>query len=340
MRVDDYNFDLPETLIAQHPTLVRDQSRLLVYNRQEDRVTDHVFEDLSKILTSDDFLVFNNSKVIPARIFGSRENKDEHVEFLLLKSLGDDQWEAMARPGKKAKIGSRFYFGKDLALEVIGIYPDGIRKVQLYYDGILYEILDKIGSMPLPPYIHEKLKDPNRYQTIYAKDPGSAAAPTAGLHFTERLLQGLSDQGIGMANVSLHVGLGTFRPIMVDDAEKHKMHEEHFSISEEDAQKIEQARKNGKNIVAVGTTTVRTLEAVMNQHGKIIPCTDSTNIFIYPGYEYKIVNKLITNFHLPKSTLLMLVSALLTREKVLELYRYAVEKEYRFFSFGDAMLIE
>lgn len=338
ININDYDFDLPEELIAQHPLEHRDDSKLLFYNRDNKTISDKKFSDIVDLLDNGDILVLNNSKVIPARIFGARQGKNEKVEFLLLNEVEKDIWKCLCKPGKKAKIGTKFYFGERLSAEVLDFDEEGIRTIKMYYDGVLLEILEEIGTMPLPPYIHEKLEDQNRYQTVYAKIPGSAAAPTAGLHFTNELLQKIKDKGIEVEYITLNVGLGTFKPVTEENAENHKMHEEDYFITEDVANKINLAKKNGKKIVAVGTTTVRTLESAVKD-GVLQSGHHSTNIFIYPGYEFKIVDSLITNFHLPKSTLIMLVSAIIGRENTLDIYKYAVDNKYRFFSFGDAMFI-
>lgn len=336
--INDYDFELPEDLIAQHPLEKRDDSKLLVYDREKQSITDKHFSDIVDLLDEGDILVLNNSKVIPARIYGCREGKDESVEFLLLHEVEKDIWTCLCKPGKKAKVGSIFYFGDKLSIEVLSYDEEGIRTVKMHYNDVLLEILEEIGTMPLPPYIHEKLKDQNRYQTVYAKIPGSAAAPTAGLHFTEDLIKRIKEKGIEMEYITLNVGLGTFKPVTERNAENHKMHEEEYYISEEVADKINHAKKSGKKIVAIGTTTVRTLESAVKD-GELQAGHHSTSIFIYPGYKFKMVDSLVTNFHLPKSTLIMLVSAIIGREKTLEIYKYAVNNRYRFFSFGDAMFI-
>lgn len=335
---EDFNFDLPDRLIAQHPEEKRDESRLLVVNRKNNEIEDKKFKDIVEYLNPGDTLVINETKVMPARIFGHRPGKDEIIEVLLLKRK-DKKWECLVRPGKKMKIGREIIFSDELRGKVVDIKDDGQRIIELEYDGILEEILDRIGNMPLPPYIHEKLKDKNRYQTIYAKNYGSAAAPTAGLHFTNDLLEKIKNKGINIAKLTLHVGLGTFRPVKSDNILDHKMHEESYFIDKKNADIINEAIKNDKRVIAVGTTSVRTLESIYRDYGEIKECSDSTDIFIYPGYEFKVVDGLITNFHLPESTLIMLVSAFWEREKVLETYKYAVENEYRFFSFGDAMFL-
>ena len=340
IRVDDYDFDLPEELIAQTPLKERDKSRLMVVDKKGSEPKDYVFSDLVDLLDEGDILVFNDSRVIPARLFGHRKDKEEKVEFLLLKELGDDRWQCLSKPGKKAKVGTEFFFGDELSLVVDEVDEEGLRYVTLKYDGILYEILDRLGTMPLPPYIHEKLEDQEMYQTVYAKDPGSAAAPTAGLHFTDELLEKLKNKGIEELFITLNVGLGTFRPVTSEFIEDHKMHEELYTVSEEVAAKINAAKKAGKKVVAVGTTTIRTLESAADENGEVRAGSRWTNIFIYPGYKFKVVDKLITNFHLPKSTLLMLISAVMGRENALHAYKIAVDRKYSFFSFGDAMFIE
>ena len=340
MTTDDFDYDLPKELIAQTPLLKRDESKLLVLDRETGDVTHKKFYDIIDYLNPGDALVINDTKVIPARIIGEKVDTGAVIELLLLKDLGDT-WECLAKPQKRLKVGTVISFGKgDLKAEVVEIKDEGITIVKLLYDGILMEILEQLGSMPLPPYIHEKLKDRDRYQTVYAKDYGSAAAPTAGLHFTEELLQRIEDKGIKIVHVTLHVGLGTFRPVMVTDVKKHKMHTEHFIVSKEAADTLNAVKESGKRIIAVGTTSVRTLETIMQNNSKFVPMTGDTSIFIYPGYEFKAIDGLITNFHLPKSTLVMLVSAFASREKILNAYQIAIENDYRFFSFGDAMFIK
>ena len=340
MKTDDFDYELPKELIAQTPLLKRDESRLLVLDKESGEVTHKKFYDIIDYLNPGDALVINDTKVIPARIVGEKVDTGAVIELLLLKDLGDS-WECLAKPQKRLKIGTIVSFGDGkLKAEVTEIRDEGITVVKLIYDGILMEILDSLGSMPLPPYIHEKLKDKDRYQTVYAKDYGSAAAPTAGLHFTEELLKKINDKGIKIVHVTLHVGLGTFRPVMVDDVKNHKMHSEHFIITKEAADTLNNVRKNGKRIIAVGTTSVRTLETVMQNNNEFVPMVGDTEIFIYPGYKFKAIDALITNFHLPKSTLVMLVSAFASREKILNAYKIAVNEKYRFFSFGDAMFIK
>lgn len=345
MKVSDFNYNLPKELIAQHPLENRDESRLMVLNREKQTIEHKIFKDIIEYLEPGDCLVINNTKVIPARLYGIKENKTNehepaHVEFLLLKSLGDDIWEVMVRPGKKLKTGTKVTFGEGLLkAEILEMLDNGNRKVKFYYEGIFNEILDQIGLMPLPPYITEKLKDKDRYQTVYAKYEGSAAAPTAGLHFTPELLEKISKKGVEIANVTLHVGIGTFRPVKVEKIEEHEMHTEHFYIKQEDADKINNAKKNGKKVIAVGTTSCRVLETVADENGMLKETEGDTSIFIYPGYKFRCIDKLITNFHLPESTLIMLVSALAGKDYIMKAYEEAVNDQYRFFSFGDAMLI-
>lgn len=338
MKKSDFYFDLPEELIAQHPIKDRDQSRLLLVNRKDGEISHKHFTDIVEYLNEGDTIVLNETKVMPARIYGHRPGKDEKIEVLLLKRQGDT-WQCLVKPGKKMKVGNEIIFSDKLKGQVVDIIEDGIRLIDLSYDGIFEEILDEIGQMPLPPYIHEELKDKNRYQTIYAKYYGSAAAPTAGLHFTEDLLNKLKEKNVNIAKLTLHVGLGTFRPVKEDDILDHKMHEEVYKIDKENADLIRQTRENGKRVIAVGTTSVRTLESVYKKHGKIVEDSGSTDIFIYPGVEIKAVDGIITNFHLPESTLIMLVSAFWDRENILKVYDQAVKEKYRFFSFGDAMFL-
>lgn len=338
MKKSDFYFDLPEELIAQHPIKDRDQSRLLLVNRKDGEISHKHFKDIVDYLNEGDTIVLNETKVMPARIYGHRPGKDEHIEVLLLKRDGNT-WQCLVKPGKKMKVGNEIIFSNKLKGQVVDIIEDGIRLIDLSYDGIFEEILDEIGQMPLPPYIHEELKDKNRYQTIYAKYYGSAAAPTAGLHFTEDLLNKLKEKKVNIAKLTLHVGLGTFRPVKEDDILDHKMHEEVYKIDKENADLIRQTRENGKRVIAVGTTSVRTLESVYKKHGQIVEDSGSTDIFIYPGVEIKAVDGIITNFHLPESTLIMLVSAFWDRENILKVYDQAVKEKYRFFSFGDAMFL-
>ena len=339
MKVSDFNYFLPEELIAQVPIKDRDASRLMVLNKKEKTLEHKEFKDIIDYLEPGDCLVRNNTKVIPARLYGKKET-GANVEFLLLKNIEGDIWESIVRPGNKLHVGTKVIFGDGkLVAEVLDIMPGGTRKVKFEYDGIFNEILDEIGLMPLPPYIHESLKDRDRYQTVYAKYNGSAAAPTAGLHFTDELLKRIEENGVDIANVTLHVGIGTFRPVKEDEVEKHDMHSEHFYIKEEDAEKINKAKRNGKRVIAVGTTSCRVLESVADENGMVHQTENDTKIFIYPGYKFKCMDALITNFHLPQSTLLMLVSAFSDREFILKAYEEAVKEKYRFFSFGDAMFI-
>ncbi len=339
MKTSDFYYDLPKEFIAQTPTEPRDHAKLLVYDRQTKVIQHKHFYDLPDYLKKGDCLVINETRVLPARLLGVREDTNSFIEFLLLKRIDADTWEILARPGKKAKPGKRFKFGDKLFAEVIDVKDDGNRIIKFEYDGIFEEILDQLGSMPLPPYITEKLEDKEMYQTVYSKEVGSAAAPTAGLHFTPELLKKISDMGVEIVPVLLHVGLGTFRPVQVDDVLNHKMHSEYYSVSEDAATKINNCRKNGGRIISVGTTSCRTLESVTDTNGIVIPSSGDTDIFIYPGYKFKAVDCLITNFHLPESTLLMLVSALCSKEEIFTIYESAKENNYKFFSFGDAMII-
>ena len=340
MQVSDFNYDLPEELIAQVPIKQRDESRLMVLDRQKQTIEHKVFKDIIDYLEPGDCLVRNNTKVIPARIYGRKET-GANVEFLLLNNIEGDIWECIVRPGNKLHVGAKVIFGDGvLKAEILDTMPGGTRKVKFYYDGIFNEILEQIGLMPLPPYIHEELKDRDRYQTVYAKYDGSAAAPTAGLHFTPELLEKIEAKGVKIANVTLHVGIGTFRPVKEEKVEDHEMHSEHFYIKEEDVEKINNTKKAGKRVIAVGTTSCRVLETIADENGLVKETEGDTQIFIYPGYKFKCLDGLITNFHLPQSTLLMLVSALAGREFILKAYNEAVEQKYRFFSFGDAMFIK
>lgn len=340
MNVKDFNFELPEELIAQEPIIERDMSRLLVVNREKSSLEHKIFKNILDYINPGDCLVLNNSRVIPARLFGIKDESGAKMEFVLLKKIDKNRWETLVKPGKKARIGTKFIFGNgELTCKIIDNTEAGGRVIEFEYDGIFEEILDKLGEMPLPPYIKSKLKDKERYQTVYSKDPGSAAAPTAGLHFTKDLLSKIEEKGIKIAYVTLHVGLGTFRPVKVDVIEEHVMHSEFYSIDDENAAIINETKKNGNSIVAVGTTSCRTLETIATEDGYINSTSGWTDIFIYPGYKFKIVDKLITNFHLPESTLIMLVSALAGRELIMEAYASAVKEKYRFFSFGDAMFI-
>ena len=339
MKVSDFDYELPEELIAQDPLEDRSSSRLLILDKETGGIRHEVFRNIKNELRPGDCLVINNTRVIPARLFGTREGTGGAVELLLLKRVTGDIWETLVRPGKKARPGMRIVFSDKLAAEVTEVVDDGNRLVRFEYDGIFEEILDELGEMPLPPYITHKLADPERYQTVYAKYKGSAAAPTAGLHFTPELLAEIREMGVEIAEVTLHVGLGTFRPVKVDDVKDHHMHSEFYKIDAETAEKINKAKAAGGRIIAVGTTSCRTLESAADENGVIHAGSDNTEIFIYPGYKFKAVDALITNFHLPKSTLMMLVSALAGRENIMKAYKEAVELRYRFFSFGDAMLI-
>ena len=341
MKVSDFDYELPQELIAQVPIKDRSASRLMVLNRENKTIEDKIFKDILDYLKPGDCLVRNNTKVIPARLYGIKEETGVHIEFLLLKRIEGDIWEVMVHPGRRLKIGTKVIFGNGLLkAEILEMMEGGNRKVKFEYEGIFNEILDQIGLMPLPPYIKEKLDDKSRYQTVYAKYEGSAAAPTAGLHFTEELLEKIKEKGVEIANVTLHVGIGTFRPVKVENIEEHDMHSEHYYIKHEDAEKINNTKKNGGRIIAVGTTSCRVLESVANEEGLVKETEGDTSIFIYPGYKFKCIDCLITNFHLPESTLIMLVSALAGKDYIMKAYKHAVEEKYRFFSFGDAMFIE
>ena len=340
MKTDDFDYYLPEELIAQTPLEKRDASRLLVLDKTNGNIYHKHFSDIVDYLDEGDTLVINDTKVIPARIIGVKESTGAVIELLLLKNTSENYWEALTRPAKRVHLGTIVSFGEGLLkAECIECGEDGLRVFKLIYNGILYEILDKLGTMPLPPYIHEQLKDQSRYQTVYAKNIGSAAAPTAGLHFTKELLNRIKEKKVNIAPVTLHVGLGTFRPVSVEDVTKHKMHSEYYEISKETCEIINKTKENGKKIIVVGTTSVRVLETVVSKYGKLVETKGFTDIFIYPGYKFKIVDNLITNFHLPKSTLIMLVSALASKEYIFKAYNEAVKEKYRFFSFGDAMFI-
>ncbi|MWV45510.1 tRNA preQ1(34) S-adenosylmethionine ribosyltransferase-isomerase QueA [Paenibacillus sp. HJL G12] len=341
MNVDLYDFHLPEELIAQTPLMERTASRLLTLNKQDGAIAHHTFKDIVDQLQSGDTLVLNDTRVIPARLFGVKEDTGAKAEVLLLKNLGEDRWEALVKPGKKLKIGSVIVFGDELKAVIEEEGDMGERVLKFSYKGIFQEILDRLGQMPLPPYIKEKLDDKERYQTVYSRHEGSAAAPTAGLHFTNELLDEIRSKGVTIAYLTLHVGLGTFRPMSVDKVEDHVMHAEYYSVSQETADILNSARSRGGRVIAVGTTSCRTLETIGNRFkgGMLEPCNGWTDIFIYPGYEFTVVDALITNFHLPKSTLVMLVSALAGREHILHAYEEAIKERYRFFSFGDAMFI-
>ena len=340
LQTKDFDFELPEELIAQTPIEPRDASRLMVLDKTTGEIEHRHFHDITEYLNEGDCLVLNNSRVLPARIYGIKNETGAHVEFLLLKNCGDDVWEALAGPGKRAKVGTSFTFeGSSMTCEVIEVKDDGNRLIRFHYEGIFLEILDKLGTMPLPPYIKEKLDDPERYQTVYSKTPGSAAAPTAGLHFTTELLDALKAKGVKLAFVTLHVGLGTFRPVKEDEITDHIMHSEYYIMDEETAGIINDTRAAGGKIWAVGTTATRTLETIAADDGTVRAQSGWTDIFIYPGYKFKAVDHLVTNFHLPESTLMMLISAFATREMVMNAYQEAIKEEYRFFSFGDSMLL-
>ncbi len=340
MKRQDFYYELPEELIAQDPLEDRESSRLLVLDKESGVISHHVFREITDYLEEEDCLVINDTKVLPARLIGSREGTNGKIEILLLKRKENNIWETLVKPGKKARPGTRIIFGDGiLAGEVLDVVEEGNRLIQFTYEGIFEEILDQLGQMPLPPYITHQLKDKNRYQTVYAAHTGSAAAPTAGLHFTPKLLERIEAQGVDIAKVTLHVGLGTFRPVKVDEITDHHMHSEFYQIDEEAAEKINRAREKGKRVICVGTTSCRTVESAADENGRLHACSGWTEIFIYPGYRFKALDCLITNFHLPESTLIMLVSALAGREQVLAAYEEAVKERYRFFSFGDAMLV-
>ncbi|EJO5346475.1 tRNA preQ1(34) S-adenosylmethionine ribosyltransferase-isomerase QueA [Clostridium botulinum] len=341
MKVKDFDFYLPEELIAQHPMEKRDEARLLVLDKETEKVQHKIFKDILDYLKPNDCLVLNNTRVLPARLIGAKEKTGGKMEFLLLKRKEKDVWETLVKPGKRAQIGARFIFGNgELKAEVIGMGEEGSRIVKFYYEGIFEEILDQLGQMPLPPYIKAKLEDKEMYQTVYSKEEGSAAAPTAGLHFTDELLEKIKEKGVKLAFLTLHVGLGTFRPVKVENIQDHTMHSEYYKIDKETAEIINTTKENGGRVIAVGTTSCRTLETIGDEEGKVREQSGWTDIFIYPGYKYKVVDSLITNFHLPQSTLLMLVSALAGRDNIMNAYNIAVENKYRFFSFGDAMFIK
>ena len=340
MKTSDFNYDLPKELIAQIPIEKRDMSRLMVLDKSTGKIEHKVFHDIIDYLDKGDTLVLNDTKVIPARIFGHRENKEESIEVLLVKDYGNDTWEVLARPGKKLKLDTEIIFSDNLKARVIDILEEGERVIKFEYNGIFNELLDEIGIMPLPPYITEKLEDKDRYQTVYSKIRGSAAAPTAGLHFTKELLKKIEEKGINIVYVTLHVGIGTFRPVKVDDVLEHKMHSEYYEVSENAAKVINETKKRGNKVVCVGTTSCRTLESASSEDGMVRAEKKETSIFIYPGYKFKVVTNLITNFHLPESTLIMLVSALAGKDNIMNAYNEAVKEKYRFFSFGDAMYIK
>ena len=341
MKTSDFNFDLPEELIAQHPLEKRDYSRLMVLDRETGEIEHKHFYDILEYLNSGDTIVLNNTRVMPARLIGEKEGSGGKIEFLLLKRVEGDKWECLSKPGKKAKIGATFTFGSGkLKCTVVDIVEEGNRIIEFSYDGIFEQVLDELGEMPLPPYITERLEDRERYQTVYSKEQGSAAAPTAGLHFTNDLLKEVEAKGVNIAYVTLHVGLGTFRPVKVDDVNSHIMHSEFYSLDEENAKIINETKKNGGKIISVGTTSTRTLETIGDENGVVKAQSGWTSIFIYPGYKFKVVDRLITNFHLPESTLIMLVATLAGKDHVLNAYNEAVKEKYRFFSFGDSMIIK
>ncbi len=340
-KTSDFYFNLPEELIAQIPIKERDHSRLLVLDKQDGEIEHRHFYDIVNYLNEGDCLVINDTKVLPARLYGTKKDTGSVIEILLLKRIDDNKWETLVKPGKKARTGAEIVFKENLLTgKIIDVEEDGNRIIEFEYKGIFEEILDALGEMPLPPYIHEKLEDKNRYQTIYAKNPGSAAAPTAGLHFNDELLEKIEAKGVSIARLTLHVGLGTFRPVKAEYISEHKMHSEYYELSEKDAEKINETKRNGKKVISVGTTSTRTLETIGDAKGFVQAQKGWTDIFIFPGYKYKVVDCLITNFHLPESTLIMLVSALAGKEHVMNAYKIAVENKYRFFSFGDAMLIK
>ncbi|HBF1226256.1 TPA: tRNA preQ1(34) S-adenosylmethionine ribosyltransferase-isomerase QueA [Clostridioides difficile] len=341
MKTSDFKFDLPQELIAQVPIEDRASSRLMVLDKETGNIEHKVFRDIIEYLNPGDCLVLNNTRVIPARLIGEKLETGGKIEFLLLKRTEEDTWQALAKPGKRAKVGTKFSFGNGKLIgEVVDLSDEGSRIIKFHYDGIFEEILDELGNMPLPPYITARLDEKERYQTVYSKHNGSAAAPTAGLHFTEELLNKIKEKGVDIAFVTLHVGLGTFRPVKVEDVLNHKMHSEYYMVSQEAADKINRAKENGKNVICVGTTSCRTIESACNEYGKMKETSGWTEIFIYPGYKFKVLDKLITNFHLPESTLIMLVSAICGKDNVLNAYNEAVKERYRFFSFGDAMIIK
>ncbi|HFQ9348731.1 TPA: tRNA preQ1(34) S-adenosylmethionine ribosyltransferase-isomerase QueA [Clostridioides difficile] len=341
MKTSDFKFDLPQELIAQVPIEDRASSRLMVLDKETGNIEHKVFRDIIEYLNPGDCLVLNNTRVIPARLIGEKLETGGKIEFLLLKRTEEDTWQALIKPGKRAKVGTKFSFGNGKLIgEVVDLSDEGSRIIKFHYDGIFEEILDELGNMPLPPYITARLDEKERYQTVYSKHNGSAAAPTAGLHFTEELLNKIKEKGVDIAFVTLHVGLGTFRPVKVEDVLNHKMHSEYYMVSQEAADKINRAKENGKNVICVGTTSCRTIESACNEYGKMKETSGWTEIFIYPGYKFKVLDKLITNFHLPESTLIMLVSAICGKDNVLNAYNEAVKERYRFFSFGDAMIIK
>ncbi|HHQ4318770.1 tRNA preQ1(34) S-adenosylmethionine ribosyltransferase-isomerase QueA [Clostridium perfringens] len=341
MKVSDFYFELPEELIAQYPLEKRDSSRLMVLDKKTGEIEHRKFHDILEYLNEGDTLVLNNTRVLPARLIGEKEETGGKIEFLLLKRIEGDKWECLAKPGRKAKVGTVFTFGEGKLKAIVKeIGEEGNRIIEFMYDGIFEQVLDELGQMPLPPYIHEKLEDKERYQTVYSKEKGSAAAPTAGLHFTEELLKEIKDKGVNIAYLTLHVGLGTFRPVKVDDVNNHVMHSEYYHLDKENAELINKTKEAGKRVIAVGTTSSRTLETIGDENGRVREQSGWTDIFIYPGYKFKIVDNLITNFHLPESTLIMLVSALAGQENIMNAYNTAVKEKYRFFSFGDSMFIK
>ncbi|MBQ3475419.1 MAG: tRNA preQ1(34) S-adenosylmethionine ribosyltransferase-isomerase QueA [Bacilli bacterium] len=340
MRTDDFDYNLPGELIAQVPIKERDHSRLLVLDKSTGEIKHERFDHIINYLNKGDVLVINNTKVLPARIIGTKEDTNAVIEVLMLKDLGNNRWECLSKPAKRIKIGTVVKFSDELSAKCVGIGEEGIREFEFIYNGIFLEILERLGEMPLPPYIHEKLKDKDRYQTVYAKEVGSAAAPTAGLHFTKELLDKIKEKGILIEEITLHVGLGTFRPVSVEDVTKHKMHSEFYTMNKETADALNKAKKEGRRIISVGTTTTRTLETILRDNPEFKEISGWTDIFIYPGFKFKAIDGLITNFHLPKSTLIMLVSAFASKEYIMKAYEEAVNEKYRFFSFGDAMFIK
>ncbi len=341
VRTDDFDYELPEELIAQVPLEKRDESRLMVLDREKESIEHKSFSNVIDYLNKGDTIVLNNTKVLPARLIGVKEETSAVIEILLLKNVSGDIWECLVKPARRLKVGTIVSFGDGkLKGKCVSLFDEGIRHIELIYDGILYEVLESLGTMPLPPYIHEKLEDQSRYQTVYAKEVGSAAAPTAGLHFTDSLLNKIKLKGVNIAYVTLHVGLGTFRPVSVDNVLEHKMHSEFYQMSEETAVLLNNTKKLGHKIISVGTTSTRTLETIMKEYGTFKECSGFTDIFIYPGFQFKAIDSLITNFHLPKSTLMMLISAFSNKEFILKAYDEAVSEEYRFFSFGDSMIIK
>ncbi|XZI49852.1 tRNA preQ1(34) S-adenosylmethionine ribosyltransferase-isomerase QueA [Clostridium perfringens] len=341
MKVSDFYFELPEELIAQYPLEKRDSSRLMVLDKKTGEIEHRKFHDILEYLNEGDTLVLNNTRVLPARLIGEKEETGGKIEFLLLKRIEGNKWECLAKPGRKAKVGTVFTFGEGKLKAIVReIGEEGNRIIEFKYDGIFEQVLDELGQMPLPPYIHEKLEDKERYQTVYSKEKGSAAAPTAGLHFTEELLKEIKDKGVNIAYLTLHVGLGTFRPVKVDDVNNHVMHSEYYHLDKENAELINKTKEAGKRVIAVGTTSSRTLETIGDENGRVREQSGWTDIFIYPGYKFKIVDNLITNFHLPESTLIMLVSALAGQDNIMNAYNTAVKEKYRFFSFGDSMFIK